>query len=146
MSKSTVGKVLNLIYSTSDGRISANELAIDERGVVKDKFYNKNIQRSVLIASLASYDLAKRHGIDATHGVLGENMLIDYNPYHLKPGARLMIGEAVLEISQLCTLCASLGKADSKLPRLLKDDRGIFARVVSGVSIKKGDIIYLLNE
>ena len=146
MSKSSVGKVLELFYSTSDGRKNTMELSVDEKGVLKDKFYNKNIQRSVLIASLDSYNLAKEHGIDATRGALGENLLIDYNPYHLYPGARLMIGETVLEISQLCTLCASLGKEDVNLPKLLKDDRGIFAKVVSGTIIKKDDTVYLLSE
>ncbi|MFA6193042.1 MAG: MOSC domain-containing protein [Sulfurimonas sp.] len=141
-----VGKVLELFYSTNDGRINATELALDNKGVIKDKYYNKNIQRSVLITSQDSYNLAKTHGIDAPYNSLGENILIDFNPYHLKPGAKIMIGELTLEISQNCTLCESLAKVDAKLPNILKDDRGIFAKVINGATIKKNDSVYLLDE
>ena len=140
------GKILELFYSTNDGRVNTTELALDDKGVVEDKYYNKNIERSVLITSQDSYKLAAENGIDAPYSALGENILIDYNPYHLKPGAKLVIGDLILEISQNCTLCKSLAKVDAKLPKLLKDDRGIFAKVISSGTIHKGDNIYLLNN
>ena len=146
MSKSKVGKILELFYSTDNGRVNTEKLSLDKKGVVEDKYYNKNIQRSVLIASIYSYNLAKKHNIEAHYSSLGENLLIDYNPYHLKPGAKLQIGGLILEISQNCTLCNSLAKVDSKLPEILKDDRGIFAKVIKEAVISKGDNIYLLNE
>ncbi len=146
MSLSEDGKILELFYSTSDGRVNTTTLTLDEKGVVEDKYYNKDIQRSVLITSLESYKLATENGIDAQYSALGENLLIDYNPYHLKPGARLIIGDLELEISQNCTLCKSLAKVDARLPKLLKNDRGIFAKVISGGTIRKGDNIYLLDR
>ena len=147
MSLFQTGKILELFYSTNDGRVNTTELALDDRGVVEDKYYDKNTERSVLITSLDSYKLAADNGIDALYSALGENILIDYNPYHLRPGARLVIGnDIVLEISQNCTLCKSLAKVDARLPKLLKDDRGIFAKVISGGIIHKGDNIYLLDE
>ncbi len=145
MSTTQVGKVLELFYSTTNGRVNTAELSLDNRGVVEDKYYNKNIQRSVLITSIDSYNLAKSANIAVSYGALGENLLIDYNPYHLRAGDKLMIGEIVLEISQNCTLCKSLTKVDKKLPKLLKDDRGVFAKVIIGGVIKQGDNIYLLN-
>lgn len=145
MSLVKVGKVLELYYSTNNGRVNTNELALDKKGVIEDKYYNKDLQRSVLIASVESYELAARHGIDVPYSILGENILIDYNPYHLKPGVRLGIGNLVLEISQNCTLCKSFSKLDERLPELLKDDRGIFAKVTSSGTICKSDNIYLLN-
>jgi len=146
MSLLHAGKIVELFYSTNDGRVNTTKLTLDKKGVVEDKYYNKDIQRSVLIASQESYKLALSHGIDAPYSALGENILIDYNPYHLKPGARLKIGELVLEISQNCTICNSLAKVDARLPKLLKDDRGIFAKVISDGNISKGDNIYLLDR
>ena len=146
MSLNPVGKVLKLFYSTQSGRMETKKLTFDNKGVLEDKYYNKNIQRSVLISSIESYVMALEHGIDAPHNALGENLLIDYNPYYLKPGAKLRIGEVVLEISQNCTLCKSLAKADARLPEVLKDDRGIFAKVSQSGLIYSGDNIYLLNE
>ena len=146
MSLLEAGKILELFYSTNDGRVNTTELALDDKGVIEDKYYNKNIQRSVLITSRESYKLAASHGIDAPYSALGENILIDYNPYYLKPGARFVIGDVVLEISQNCTLCKSLAKVDARLPKLLKDDRGVFAKVISSGTIHKGDNIYLLDK
>ncbi len=141
-----VGNVIEMFYSTSNGRVNTTALTLDSKGVLEDKYYNKNTDRSVLITSLDSYKLAKKHGVDAAYSALGENLLIDYNPYHLKPGTRLHIGDLVLEISQNCTLCNSLAKADASLPKLLKDDRGIFAKVIKGGTIVKSDNIYLLTQ
>lgn len=140
-----VGKVYSLFYSPSTGRTFTENLDFDRYGIMGDKHYSKKIERSVLIASMDSYLLAKKHQIDATYGTLGENILIDYNPYHLPTGSRLKIGDVVLEITQHCTLCKSLAKVDSNLPKLLKDDRGIFAMVIESGSIGSGDDIYLLK-
>jgi MOSC domain-containing protein YiiM len=140
-----VGNVFSLFSSTPQGRITTSEIYLDEKGIVSDKHYNKDVERSVLITSLESYELVKNSGIDISFGSLGENLLIDYNPYHLTAGSRLKIGETTLEISQHCTLCKSLSSVDAKLPKLLKNDRGIFAKVVELGSIKSGDSIYLLT-
>ena len=140
-----VGKVSSLFYSPPTGRTTITSLTLDNKGIVNDKHYNKSSDRSVLIASLESYALAKHHGIDAAYGVLGENILIDYNPYHLTAGSKIKIGKVTLEISIPCTLCKSLTKIDSKLPKLLKNDRGIFAKVLEDGSINEGDTIYLLD-
>ncbi len=146
MSSTKVGKVINVFVSTSEGRLRKLEVALDEKGVLEDKYYDKNPTRSVLITSLDSYNLASKNSIDVKHGELGENILIDYNPYHLLPGSKLQIGDVILEISQNCTLCKSLTKVDSKLPKLLKDDRGIFAQVLQSGKIKIDDNIYLLKD
>jgi MOSC domain-containing protein YiiM len=146
MSLVQVGKILELYYSTNSGRVNAMKLSLDTKGVVEDKYYNKDIDRSVLIASKQSYDLALENGIDVPYSTLGENLLIDYNPYHLKAGTQIVINDLVLEISQNCTLCNSLAKVDSELPRLLQNDRGIFAKVITSGTISKGDNIYLLNK
>lgn len=143
MSLQKVGNIIELFYSTNDGRINPKNLSLDEKGVIEDKYYNKNIQRSVLIASTDSYILAYKHGIDAPYSSLGENILMDYNPYDLNEGAQLVIGDLILEISQHCTICNSLAKVHSSLPSILKEHRGIFAKVISSGVISKGDEIYL---
>ncbi|MDH4945424.1 MOSC domain-containing protein [Sulfurimonas sp. C5] len=139
------GKVLKLFTTCNDEkktRISPESINVDNEGVLEDKFHGKDLLRSVLIASVYSYELAKKEGIDIEYGLLGENILVDINPYSLLPGQQLQIGETTLEITQNCTLCKGLSSVDSKLPKVLKTDRGIFAKVVSGRSvIKIGDVI-----
>jgi MOSC domain-containing protein YiiM len=140
-----VGNVSSLFYATANGSKSATQLDLDNIGITRDKHYAKNVDRAVLIASKDSYALASKNGIEIAYGALGENLLIDYNPYHLQPGSRLQIANVVLEISQHCTLCKSFSKIDAKLPKLLKDDRGIFAKIIEDGNIQQGDDIYLLD-
>ncbi len=148
MQSKKVGKILELFISIKGNlnRFSQNNIDLDENGVKNDKFYGKNIQRSVLITSIASYELSTQNNIDMNYGQLGENILIDYNPYHLKEGTRIIIGNTILEISQQCTLCKSLAKVNENLPELLKEHRGVFAKVINNGIIHKGDTIHLLDK
>lgn len=135
------GKVLGLYVSRKENaqRSSRSEIRVDENGVAEDKFYAKDPQRSILIAGIGSYQMAEEENIDMAHGSLGENILLDCNPYDIPVGTTFAIGSVFLEITQNCTLCKSLTKIDPRLPRLLRDDRGIFAKVVREGSISLGD-------
>ena len=148
MQTNSVGHVQKL-YITVRGepsRIHQEQLTLDHEGVVGDKFHGKGLDRSVLIAADYSYNIAKENGLSIDAGILGENILIDYNLYHLLPGDKFAIGEVTFEITQNCTLCKGLSSVDSKLPKLLKNDRGIFAKVLHSGSIKIGDTIHLITN
>lgn len=125
-------------------RTLMRRIVVDKDGVWEDKFYGKDPHRSVLITSIDSYNLAKDKNIAVEHGSLGENILMDYNPYSLLIGTQIKVGDAILEISQNCTLCKSLTKINRKLPKLLKNDRGVFAKVVKPGIIEEGDDIYIM--
>ncbi|WP_457750103.1 MOSC domain-containing protein [Sulfurimonas sp.] len=144
------GKVLKLFITKDDKnktRINTPFINADKNGILDDKFYNKNNQRAILITSLQSYNMAHDKNIDLIDGALGENILIDINPYHLNAGETLNIGETTLKITQNCTLCKGLSTINSQLPKLLKNDRGIFAKVISGPTIIKiGDIVNINNH
>ncbi len=142
MTKNIVGFVLKLFISQKGNttRIEKDSLELDIKGVVDDKFYDKNISRSVLVASTYSYELAKKNNIDIAYGTLGENILIDFNPYSYKIGTQISIGEIVLEITAPCTICSHLSVIDKRLPTLLLNDRGIFFKVV------KCGIIYVADK
>ncbi|HIQ28896.1 MAG TPA: MOSC domain-containing protein [Sulfurovum sp.] len=145
---SSIGKIITLFTSAQDTgiRIEKKKLTLDEKGIIDDKYYNKSIQRSILITSNASYTLAKKYNINMPYGALGENLLISYNPYHLPMGQKILIGNVMLEISQNCTICDHLSQINKLLPTLLKKDRGIFAKVLQGGIIHEGDEIYLYNK
>ena len=140
-----VGTLSSLFFSPPTGRQASKELHLDGNGIINDKHYDKDRDRSVLLTSLDSYLLVKSHGIETEYGELGENLLMDYNPYRLPVGSRLKIAAVVLEISQPCTLCKSLSNIDSRVPKLLKKDRGVFAKVIEAGTIAEGDEIYLID-
>lgn len=144
------GKVLKLFITKDDAnktRESHTQIKVDKDGIINDKFYEKNLQRSILITSQESYDLSMKNGIVLEAGVLGENILIDVNPYSLVAGDRFTIGSLTLEITQNCTLCKGLSSINSKLPKLLKNDRGIFARLISeSGTITQGDSVEMATH
>ena len=140
--KFSIGAVLDLFVSiSSDEKQNRDEIALDTNGVIDDKFYAKTLKRSVLITSRDSYILAQENAIHIPSGALGENILIDTNPYSLNSGDKIKIGEVELEITQHCTICKSLSKIDPELPSLLRSDRGVFAKVINGGKIRKGDLV-----
>ena len=143
------GKVIELFITKDDAnktRQSVESIKVDEDGIIGDKFYAKDAMRSILISSLDSYTLSKENAINLERGLLGENILIDINPYSLLNGDRLKIGTTELQITQNCTLCKGLSSLNSKLPKLLKNDRGIFAKVIKGSSeIHLGDKVEILS-
>lgn len=146
MSKSNAGIVLELFLSIKGiGKESRDEILVDRDGIIEDKFYAKDVNRSILITSLDSYILAKESSIEMEYGSLGENILVDLNPYHLIEGDIISFGELELVITQNCTICNSLSKVDAKLPSILKSDRGIFAKTLNSGKIRKGDIVKVLK-
>jgi len=142
------GKVLKVFISIKDEdgqtkTLAKDEIALDINGVVDDKFYSKDPLRSILLSSIESYKIAEENSFDMLYGSLGENILMDFNPYDLNVGDQLKIGTVVLEITQNCTLCKGLSKVDPKAPKLLKKHRGIFAKAVTVGRIAIGDTVYI---
>lgn len=140
------GSVTQLFISVrgESQRVKKSFIELDSKGVIEDKFYGKNQQRSILLTSTSSYILAKQNGISTPFGSLGENILVDIDLYHLVPGEKIQIGSTTLEITQNCTICQSLSKVDESLPKLLESSRGIFAKIINGSTIKKDDTVHLL--
>ena len=138
-------QVLALFISVNNEkkRLSKEQLELDEKGVLGDKFYAKNNNRLILITSTTAYMLAKKSGVELEYGSLGENILIDQSINELVIGDRFKVGEILLEVTQNCTLCNGLSILDSKLPEILKNDRGLFAKAVTNGIIKKNDIIII---
>lgn len=138
-------RVLALFISVDNEKKRADKekLELDEKGVLEDKFYAKNANRLILITSATAYALAKSSGVELEYGGLGENILIDQNINTLITGDRFKIGEVLLEVTQNCTLCNGLSIIDPRLPEILKNDRGFFAKAITNGIVKKDDIIIM---
>jgi len=145
--KSKIGEIKQLFISSQieQKRISQNNISVDVNGIINDKFYNKNQDRAILLTSLHAYELMLEKNITCEYGSLGENILVDFNPYSLDEGSKIYIGEAILEITIECTICSFLTKINNKVPKLLKKDRGVFAKVIQNGTINVGDNITILN-
>lgn len=132
--------VLNLYVN----KVEKEQVLVDSNGIKGDKHYAKNLERSILLLSTCSYDLASSNHIALEFGELSENILIDNDINHLETGSQVKIGHTLLEVTQHCTLCKSLTKINNKLPKLLKTDRGIFVKVIKEGTISKNDKVEFL--
>ncbi len=142
--KTLQGKVLKLYISTGDKdnpREEVSSLEVTPDGIIHDKFYAKDPNRAILFTAAHSYEMVSKNGIEIPLGSLGENIYIDISPYNLLPEDTLQVGEVTFEITQNCTLCKGLSTLDPKLPKLLKDDRGIFAKALQRAVVKVGDTV-----
>ncbi len=142
-----IGKVVKLFISLKETskRVKKENLILDSNGISIDKFYKKDINRSILLTSIKAYEMMKNDGIDTKDGMLGENILVDFNPYDLNIADKIKIGSSILEVTQHCTLCKSLKKIKDCVPKLLKNDRGVFAKVIQSGVIFEGDKITKLS-
>jgi MOSC domain-containing protein YiiM len=147
MKKRELGKAIELYISKDSGqkREQKELLHVELDGALEDRFKGKDIDRSILLVARLSYELAKEQGIALSSGELGENILCDFDPYSLEAGTRVQVGDVVLEISQKSSLCPSLSKISSKLPKLLKNRRGVFTKVINHGTIRLGDSVYLAS-
>ncbi|GLV47782.1 molybdenum cofactor biosynthesis protein [Thermus sp. LT1-2-5] len=136
------GKVLSLHLGLGQGlpkpRVEALEL-LAGIGAKGDRHAGLDPDRAVLVAGVAAYEKARKAGIDLPYGALGENLLLDLDPHTLPPGTQLWVGEALLELSQVCTVCKNLSQFDLRLPKLLYGGRGLYARVLESGVVRVGD-------
>lgn len=145
MNKIALGNVLRLYLTAEDKkRIKKEFISLNPTGVEGDK-YNGKENRSLLLTPQSSYKKALDNDINIKESELGENILVDFDCTALPVGTKLQIGETIIQISQKGTLCPGLSKIDNKLPKLLKEKRGIFAEILQTGTVKTGDCVYQIS-
>lgn len=137
-----IGKVLEIFSATKESsglpRPKVKELNLIENfGIENDKFAGKKLEQTVMIVGLKSYEMAREQNINLEFGSLGENILLDFDPHNLEVGTNLIIGETIIEITQVCTVCNHLSIFDKNLPQLLKAHRGLYCKIIKSGFIFK---------
>jgi TatD DNase family protein len=75
-------------------------------------------------------------------GAFGENLLISGLDLKTVPvGAQLRVGEAILEITQIGKQCHSHCQIHQMVGDCLMPKEGLFARVLLGAMVQKGDAV-----
>jgi len=99
-------------------------------------------KRQVLLVDKETLDAAKLEP-----GIIRENVTTaGLNVNGLRPGERLLVGGALLEVSVVCTPCSQLEKVRPGLRRELYGRRGMLCRVIEGGVIRRGDSIVRLAK
>lgn len=114
---------------------------IKDFGIENDKFAGKKLEQTIMIVGLKSYEIAKENSINLEFGSLGENILLDFDPHILEIGTNLIIADAIIEITQICTVCSHLSIFDKNLPAILKSNRGVYCKIIkSGLILKNMEV------
>ena len=141
-----IGKVLKTFSATKKSSGLPRPIVpklnlIENYGIQDDKFAGKKLDQTVMIVGLESYEIAKENNIDLSFGSLGENILLDFDPHDFEVGIQFFIGDSIIEITQVCTVCNHLNVFDEKLPQLLKSRRGLYCKIIKSGTIKENMIV-----
>jgi len=141
-----LGKVLE-VFSAKKGQSGLPRPKVEfldlifDYGIRDDKFAGDDLDRSLMIVGKYSYDLVKTKDVDLEYGSLGENILLDFNPHDFKIGDIFKIGDALIQITQKCTICNHLAVFDDDLPILVKDCRGLYCKILKDGNIKPNNFV-----
>lgn len=116
---------LPLIYAETD------------RGFPGDSHARPGSPRQILLM-----DVETLEALGLSPGAVRENITLQGIPLtDLRPGDRLQVGEAVLEITRPCTPCGRMDEIRPGLQKALRGQRGMLARVLQGGWIRRGDAV-----
>jgi MOSC domain-containing protein YiiM len=116
-----------------------------------DKEHHGGPDRALCLYSIERIRVLKAEGHPVGPGTMGENVTLEgLDTARLRPGDRLSLGEIEVEVTSYTTPCKKIRASfiDGGFSRVLQDrhpgDSRLYARVLRGGSIKRGDPVTLL--
>jgi len=133
---------VNISEKKGTKKNSVSEIELDFGGVLNDAHYGMKNRQVSLLAQQEIEKFEIKAGRKIANGEFGENidMLgLDYTQVNLLD--RFIIGEAVLEITQIGKRChGSACDISREVGDCIMPKQGLFCRVIKGAKIKAGDI------
>ena len=119
---------------------------IADYGIQGDAHAGQNPHRQI---SLFEIEVLRELAADNIHVApesLSANLVTEgINLRALEAGARLRVGEAVIELCETRKPCGSLTKLDHRLPKRLYQQCGLMGRILKGGVVRPGAEVELLN-
>ena len=98
--------------------------------------------RQVSLLSYEKIEEFRKKGADIELGAFGENLIVSgYDFRNLAVGTRCQCGEAVLEMTQIGIECHSHCEIYKRMGECIMPREGVFAIVLHGGTIRKGDLL-----
>lgn len=140
------GKVLYLCTSERKGTVKTSvdeALLVEDRGIQGDAHAGPGIRQISLLSGESVAAFERRLGRKLEPGAFGENILTEgILPGELPIGARIRVGAAELEITQLSKECHSGCEIKNITGDCIMPRDGIFAKVLKGGTVRPGDKIW----
>ena len=125
--------------------VNVIELAVGT-GVVGDAHAGA-WHRQVSLLSYEKIEAFRAKGADIPLGAFGENLIVEgYDFRNLPVGTRFSCGDALLEMTQIGKECHSHCEIFKRMGECIMPREGVFAVVLRGGTIQKGDTIELVTE
>lgn len=118
-------------------------VVIEDWGIEGDAHAGK-WHRQVSLLGLEQIEEFRARGADVAFGAFGENLVVE--GYHLRTlpvGTLFQIGDVVLEMTQIGKECHSHCKIYKVMGDCIMPREGVFAKVLHGGTIRKGDVIVM---
>jgi MOSC domain-containing protein YiiM len=116
-----------------------------------DRLHHGGPERAVCIYSIERLRVLQAEGHPVEPGSLGENLTLEgLDTAGVRPGDRLAVGEAEIEVTDFTTPCKTIAAAfiDGGFSRVLEQrhpgDSRLYARVLRSGTVRQGDSVSLL--
>lgn len=143
-----IGKLAGVYVGSRKGEdktaVESAELIADY-GLSGDSHAGRDPDRQVSLFAAETLRKIQNEGFEVSAGSLSANLLtenIDLDS--LKPGVRLRIGEAVIEIAEARRPCRSITKINNRLPKRLYGQCGQVGRIVKSGVARVGDEVEIM--
>ncbi len=145
------GKVLSLYMTMPDmmragHRMRVEDIECDENGIIGSRDHENNTERPMVLVSKKSYDIIEEAELVFERGLLMEDIYVDVNLYHLKPGSVIEIGDMLFEVQGLCEDYRYLYAFAPELPDLIRGQRGLFITPIAYGGIEVGNEVIVVKE
>lgn len=138
------GEVVSVNISSEKGvsKKRAAKILLKEDFGVENDAHARTPNRQVSLLAFESILKTRKRKLAVNPGDFAENITTKgIDLLQLPLGARLQIGEAMLEVTQIGKTCHSRCQIFYKVGDCVMPKEGIFARVLKGGEVKVGDII-----
>ena len=143
-----IGKLAGVYVGARKGEgktpVESAELVADH-GLRGDSHAGRDPDRQISLFATETLREIHNEGFEASAGSLSANLFTEnIGLDSLKPGARLRIGEAVIEIAEARRPCRSITKIDNRLPKRLFGQCGQVGRVIQSGVARVGDEVEIM--
>jgi MOSC domain-containing protein YiiM len=150
-----MGQIVSIVYTPPDveprppdhyARVSLETATLEPgRGIVSDR-KGSRFQRELNLMAAHTLEQLRGEGYRTSPGEMGEQIVLSgIDVDRLAHGARLKLGEAVVEVDKPRTGCDRLRQIQGCTPAQVTGRLGVIARVVAAGTIRVGDAVTLLS-
>ena len=139
-----MGKVIGICISEKRG---TQKTKIKEANLIKDwgiegDAHAGKWHRQVSLLSYEKIEEFRKKGAKIDLGAFGENLIVEgYDFSALPVGTRFVIGDVILELTQIGKECHNHCEIYKKMGSCIMPTEGVFTEVIRGGRIKTGDMV-----